>query len=93
MPQIPGLVVLDEPTTGLDVTTQVQILMQFNQLRERTAMSMLYVTHDLGVLAQVADRVAVVYAGHMVETALAAELFGHPRHPYSRGLIATVKYE
>ena len=86
----PELVVLDEPTTGLDVTTQAQILMQLNQLRERMAMSMLYVTHDLGVLAQVADRVGVMYAGHMVETAPAAELFGHPRHPYSRGLIATV---
>ena len=75
------------------MTTQAQILMQLNQLRERTAMSMLYVTRDPGVLAQVADRVGVMYAGHMVETAPAAELFGHPRHPYSRGLIATVKYE
>jgi peptide/nickel transport system ATP-binding protein len=86
----PDLVVLDEPTTGLDVTTQEQIIDLLKELRSRLRMSMLYVTHDLGVLAQIADRVGVMYAGHMVETALTRELFSQPRHPYTRGLIASV---
>jgi len=86
----PDLVVLDEPTTGLDVTTQEQIVDLLKDLRSRLRMSMLYVTHDLGVLAQIADRVGVMYAGHMVETAPTRELFSEPRHPYTRGLIASV---
>src|SRR5262249_49731582 len=86
----PELVVLDEPTTGLDVTTQEQIIELLIDLRASLGMSMLYVTHDLGVLAQIADRIGVMYAGHMVEIAPAAVLFGQPRHPYSRGLIASV---
>jgi peptide/nickel transport system ATP-binding protein len=86
----PDLVVLDEPTTGLDVTTQEQIVDLLKDLRSRLRMSMLYVTHDLGVLAQIADRVGVMYAGHMVETAPTRELFAEPRHPYTRGLIASV---
>jgi peptide/nickel transport system ATP-binding protein len=86
----PDLVVLDEPTTGLDVTTQEQIVDLLKDLRSRLRMSMLYVTHDLGVLAQIADRVGVMYAGHMVETASTRELFSSPRHPYTRGLIASV---
>ena len=86
----PDLVVLDEPTTGLDVTTQEQILALLVDLRARLGTAMLYVTHDLGVLAQIADRVGVMYAGHMVETAPAAELFGAPRHPYTKGLVASV---
>ena len=75
----PDLVVLDEPTTGLDVTTQEQIIELLIDLRRRLGMSMLYVTHDLGVLAQIADRVGVMYAGHMVEIAPTADLFGQPR--------------
>jgi peptide/nickel transport system ATP-binding protein len=86
----PDLVVLDEPTTGLDVTTQEQIVELLIELRRRLHMSMLYVTHDLGVLAEIADRVAVMYAGHMVEIAPTADLFGQPRHPYTRGLIASI---
>jgi peptide/nickel transport system ATP-binding protein len=86
----PDLVVLDEPTTGLDVTTQEQIVELLADLRSRLGMSMLYVTHDLGVLAQIADRVGVMYAGRMVETAPTRELFEHPRHPYTRGLIASI---
>jgi peptide/nickel transport system ATP-binding protein len=86
----PDLVVLDEPTTGLDVTTQEQILELLVDLRARLGTAMLYVTHDLGVLAQIADRVGVMYAGHMVETAPAAELFAAPRHPYTKGLVASV---
>ncbi len=86
----PALVVLDEPTTGLDVTTQAQILELLRDLRRRLGMSMLYVTHDLGVLAEIADRVGVMYAGRMVEVAPTAALFGNPRHPYTRGLIASL---
>ncbi len=86
----PDLVVLDEPTTGLDVTTQEQVVRLLLSLRERLGMSMLYVTHDLGLLSEIADRVGVMYAGHMVEIAPTAELYRHPRHPYTRGLIASI---
>jgi peptide/nickel transport system ATP-binding protein len=86
----PDLVVLDEPTTGLDVTTQEQIITLLVSLRARLGMAMLYVTHDLGLLAQIADRVGVMYAGHLVETAPSHVLFAAPRHPYTRGLIASV---
>jgi peptide/nickel transport system ATP-binding protein len=86
----PDLVVLDEPTTGLDVTTQQQIIGLLIGLRERLGMSMLYVTHDLGLLAQIADRVGVMYAGRMVEMAPTDDLFSRPRHPYTRGLIGSI---
>ncbi len=86
----PKLVVLDEPTTGLDVTTQEQIVELLVGLRERLAMSMLYVTHDLGLLSQLADRVGVMYAGRMVEVAPAADLFADPKHPYTQGLIGAI---
>jgi peptide/nickel transport system ATP-binding protein len=86
----PDLLVLDEPTTGLDVTTQEQILELLTDLRSRIGLAMLYVTHDLGVLAQIADRVGVMYAGHLVEVADRAELFAQPRHPYTRGLLASI---
>jgi peptide/nickel transport system ATP-binding protein len=86
----PDLVILDEPTTGLDVTTQEQIVDLLVALRGRIGTAMLYVTHDLGLLAQIADRIGVMYAGHMVETAPSGALFAAPRHPYTRGLIASV---
>ena len=86
----PALVVLDEPTTGLDVTTQEQIIELLATLRLRLRMTMVYVTHDLAVLARIADRVGVMYAGRMVEVAPVDTLFGEPRHPYTRGLIASV---
>ena len=86
----PDLVVLDEPTTGLDVTTQQQVIRLLGDLRAKIGMSMLYVTHDLGVLSEIADRVGVMYAGHMVEIAPTAEVYRHPRHPYTRGLIASI---
>lgn len=86
----PDLLVLDEPTTGLDVTTQSQIIELFSFLRAEHGMAMIYVTHDLGVIAQVCDRVGVMYAGELVEDAPTAELFRRPRHPYTRGLIASV---
>ena len=86
----PDLLVLDEPTTGLDVTTQQQIVALLAELRRGNRMAMLYVTHDLGLLAQIADRVGVMYAGRMVEVAPTRVLFSQPRHPYTRGLIASI---
>jgi len=86
----PDLVVLDEPTTGLDVTTQAQILDLLIRLRAEHTMSMVYVTHDLGVVSLICDRVAVMYAGELVEDARTRELFRNPRHPYTRGLIASI---
>ena len=86
----PAFVVLDEPTTGLDVTTQEQIVALLVDLRARLSMSMLYVTHDLGLLSQIADRVGVMYAGRMVEIAPTIELFSDPKHPYTRGLIGSI---
>jgi len=86
----PALLVLDEPTTGLDVTTQWRILSLLGDVRDRFGTAMLYVSHDLGALAQICDRIAVMYAGRIVESAPAAALFAEPRHPYSRGLLASV---
>lgn len=88
----PDLVVLDEPTTGLDVTTQEQIIALLKHLRTRIGLSMLYVTHDLGVLSEIADRVGVMYAGAMVEVAATDTLFTQPRHPYTSGLIASIPH-
>jgi peptide/nickel transport system ATP-binding protein len=86
----PDLLVLDEPTTGLDVTTQRQIIQLLGDLRARIGMAMLYVTHDLALLAQIADRVGVMYAGQLVEVAPSEQLLSTPAHPYSRGLIASI---
>jgi peptide/nickel transport system ATP-binding protein len=86
----PALIVLDEPTTGLDVTTQWRILGLLAELRERFGTALLYVSHDLAALAQICDRIAIMYAGQLVETAPAGELFARPRHPYTRGLLASV---
>ncbi|MBL8711000.1 MAG: dipeptide ABC transporter ATP-binding protein [Rhodospirillaceae bacterium] len=86
----PDLLVLDEPTTGLDVTTQEQIVALLADLRRRIGIAMLYVTHDLALLSQIADRIGVMYAGRMVEVAPTAEIFQHPRHPYTQGLIASI---
>jgi len=86
----PDLVVLDEPTTGLDVTTQEQIVALLISLRERIGLSMLYVTHDLALLSQIADRIGVMYAGRMVEAASTADIFLRPRHPYTQGLIGSI---
>jgi peptide/nickel transport system ATP-binding protein len=86
----PELIVLDEPTTGLDVTTQAQILDLLCRLRAELGMAMVYVTHNLGVVAAVCDRVGVMYAGELIEDAPVREFFSRPRHPYARGLIAAV---
>ena len=86
----PQLVLLDEPTTGLDVTTQAQILNLLSVLRAEYNLAMLYVTHNLGVVAQICDRIGVMYAGRLVEVAPKRELFYRPRHAYTQGLIASV---
>ncbi len=84
----PRLLIADEPTTALDVTVQAQILELIAQLRREVGMAVLLITHDLGVISGYADRVAVMYAGRIVETAPAAELFRRPRHPYTGALLA-----
>ncbi len=86
----PSLLVADEPTTALDVTVQAQILQLLRSLQEETGMAILLISHDLGVVAEMADRVAVMYAGQIVEEAGAADLFRDPRHPYTRALLAAV---
>jgi peptide/nickel transport system ATP-binding protein/oligopeptide transport system ATP-binding protein len=86
----PRLLLADEPTTALDVTIQDQILKLLLRLRAELAMSVILVTHDLGVVAETCDRVAVLYAGRMMETADVTTLFGASAHPYTRGLIASV---
>ncbi len=83
----PALVVLDEPTTGLDVVTQDRILKELLRLRDEQHVAMLYITHDLAVVAQIAGRIAVMYAGRIVEQGPAAEILRRPRHPYTRGLM------
>ncbi|MCK1369122.1 ABC transporter ATP-binding protein [Bradyrhizobium sp. 62] len=83
----PQVLVADEPTTALDVTIQVQILGLLRELCNRLDMAILFITHDMGVIAQLADRVAVMYAGRIVETAAVDALFGAPRHHYTRGLM------
>jgi oligopeptide/dipeptide ABC transporter ATP-binding protein len=84
----PALLIADEPTTALDVTIQAQILDLLRALRDRHGTAILFITHDLGVVAQICDRVAVMYAGQLVELAPVGELFRAPRHPYTRALLA-----
>jgi peptide/nickel transport system ATP-binding protein len=86
----PELIVLDEPTTGLDVTTQAQILDLLIDLRSQYGMAMFYITHNLGVVAQICTRIGVMYAGRLVEVAPTRTLFARPTHPYTQGLIASV---
>jgi len=86
----PSLLIADEPTTALDVTVQAEILELLRDMRRAFNLSMLLITHDLGVVAEMADRVAVMYAGRIVEASPAAELFANPAHPYTRGLLAAV---
>src|SRR5690606_385566 len=86
----PRLIIADEPTTALDVTVQAQVLDLLKELTRETGASLILITHDLGVVARYADKVAVMYAGRIVESAPARQLYGRPAHPYTRGLMASV---
>jgi peptide/nickel transport system ATP-binding protein/oligopeptide transport system ATP-binding protein len=86
----PKVLIADEPTTALDVTIQAQIIELVKDLRHKLGMAIIWITHDLGVIAGIADRVIVMYGGQIVEHAPARELFARPRHPYTRALLKTV---
>jgi oligopeptide transport system ATP-binding protein len=86
----PKLIIADEPTTALDVTVQSQILSLLKELTRETGAALILITHDLGVVARYADRVSVMYAGRVVETGTAREIYKMPQHPYTRGLMACV---
>lgn len=86
----PKLLIADEPTTALDVTIQAQILDLLTRLKSERGMATLMITHDLGIVARTADRVAIMYAGMILETATVSELFANPVHPYTRGLLACI---
>src|SRR5690606_1497207 len=86
----PDLIICDEPTTALDVTIQGQILYQMQEICRRHDTALLWITHDLGVVAELADRVAVVYAGRIIESGPVDEVLDAPRHPYTRGLMESM---
>src|SRR5919197_1219026 len=86
----PDILIADEPTTALDVTIQAQILDLVKKLKKEIGMSMIWITHDLGVVAGLADRVNVMYAGYIVETAPVREIYANPRHPYTLGLLNSI---
>jgi peptide/nickel transport system ATP-binding protein len=86
----PSVLIADEPTTALDVTIQAQILQQMRQLRDETGAAVILVTHDLGVVADIADRIAVMYAGRIVEQGTLDEIFYDPQHPYTWGLLGSI---
>jgi len=86
----PRLLIADEPTTALDVTIQAQILELLNELKSKLKMAVMLITHDLGVIADTAQRVVVMYAGRVVEEASVRDLFANPRHPYTQGLLASI---
>lgn len=88
----PQLLLADEPTTALDATVQIQILLLLRELQKETGMSVIFVTHDIGAAVEVADRIAVMYAGRIVEMGSVSQIVSNPRHPYTQGLLAsTVK--
>jgi peptide/nickel transport system ATP-binding protein len=86
----PKLLIADEPTTALDVTIQAQILELLTEMKSRFGMAIMLITHAMGVVAETAQRVAVMYAGKVVEEAPVRDLFGRPRHPYTQGLIRSI---
>jgi peptide/nickel transport system ATP-binding protein len=86
----PDVLIADEPTTALDVTIQAQILELLRELQRDTGMAIVFITHDLGVIAELCSRVLVMYAGRIAEEASAEELFERPLHPYTRGLLASI---
>ena len=88
----PSLLIADEPTTALDVTTQMQILRLIREIQSRRGMGVMFITHDFGVVAEIADRVAVMQKGRIVEQGFAAEVLNNPQHPYTRALIAAVPH-
>jgi peptide/nickel transport system ATP-binding protein len=85
----PQVLLADEPTTALDATVQIQILLLLRELQRELGMSVIFVTHDVGVVAEIADRVAVMYAGRIVEIGPVGEVIKRPRHPYTQGLLAS----
>jgi oligopeptide/dipeptide ABC transporter ATP-binding protein len=87
----PKLLIADEPTTAVDVTVQAQILDLLRGLRKRLGMAMLLITHDLGVVSEIAERVVVMYAGRKVEQGPVDEVFSAPKHPYTEGLLASAR--
>jgi oligopeptide/dipeptide ABC transporter ATP-binding protein len=89
----PPLIIADEPTTALDVTVQAQILELLREMKDQFRLSLLLITHDLGVIAETADRVAVMYAGRIVESGPVREIFRNPLHPYTQGLLASIPGE
>lgn len=86
----PKLLIADEPTTALDVTIQAQITSLVKRLRDETGMSVIWITHDLGIVAGLVDRITVMYAGHVMENASVDELYANPRHPYTLGLLGAI---
>jgi peptide/nickel transport system ATP-binding protein len=86
----PEILIADEPTTALDVTIQAQIIDLLGELKEKFGMAIMLITHAMGVVAETAQRVVVMYAGKVVEEAPVRELFGNPRHPYTQGLIRSI---
>lgn len=86
----PSLLIADEPTTALDVTIQAQVLDMMNELKNRLNTSVILITHDLGVVAQMCDRVAIIYAGEIIEIGTAVQIFNHTVHPYTKGLFASL---
>ena len=86
----PKLLIADEPTTALDVTIQAQILELMKDIQAKTGMAIIFITHNLGVVAEICDKVCVMYAGRFVEKADVRELFYHPAHPYTRGLLRSM---
>ena len=86
----PDLLIADEPTTALDVTIQAQILDLLREMQRESGMAILFITHDLGVIAELCDRVTVMYAGCVVEQASVSQLFSSPHHPYTQGLLRSI---
>ena len=89
----PDIIIADEPTTALDVTIQGQILSEVQNLQRDTGTAIIWITHDLGVVSELADRVAVMYAGLIVEVGTIDDVLDHPRHPYTRGLLDSIPAE
>ena len=88
----PDLIIADEPTTALDVTVQAQVLRLLKDLQREFNMALILITHDLGIVGRIADQIAVMYAGRVVETGSSGQIFGAPTHPYTRGLIDCIPY-